>query len=338
MGLVPKAMNKVDMDVGNSKARMRKIVNGDGDDDASVVALALALAYSMIGISAPAESKSTNETSRDQPVVPVVSSSATSNAESVPSTPKIEEELKISSQLRKFTYNELKLATRSFRPDSLLGEGGFGCVFKGWVNENGNTPVKPGTGLTVAVKTLNHDGLQGHKEWLIVALRSLPLPWAIRMKIALNAAKGLAFLHEEAERPVIYRDFKTSNILLDVRRRFYRLIDPRLEGCFSVKGAQKTVQLAARCLSRDAKIRPAMSEIVLALEPLPALKDMACSSSYFQAMNNARGSVTMNARTGGRLQTRNGQQPTRSPSMPNRYYGSPYQEITPLRSPLANKP
>lgn len=45
---------------------------------------------------------------------------------------------------------------------------------------------------------------------------SLPLPWSIRMKIALGAAKGLAFLHEEAERPVIYRDFKTSNILLDV--------------------------------------------------------------------------------------------------------------------------
>ena len=35
------------------------------------------------------------------------------------------------------------------------------------------------------------------------------------MKIALGAAKGLAFLHEEAEKPVIYRDFKTSNILLD---------------------------------------------------------------------------------------------------------------------------
>jgi len=44
---------------------------------------------------------------------------------------------------------------------------------------------------------------------------SLPLPWSIRMKIALGAAKGLAFLHEEAQRPVIYRDFKTSNILLD---------------------------------------------------------------------------------------------------------------------------
>lgn len=50
---------------------------------------------------------------------------------------------------------------------------------------------------------------------ILLITGSLPLPWSIRMKIALGAAKGLAFLHEEAERPVIYRDFKTSNILLD---------------------------------------------------------------------------------------------------------------------------
>ncbi|GKU97143.1 hypothetical protein SLEP1_g10323 [Rubroshorea leprosula] len=43
---------------------------------------------------------------------------------------------------------------------------------------------------------------------------SLPLPWSTRMKIALGAARGLALLHEEAKRPVIYHDFKTSNILV----------------------------------------------------------------------------------------------------------------------------
>ncbi|MQM18500.1 hypothetical protein Taro_051494 [Colocasia esculenta] len=365
------------------------------------------------------ESKSTNEGSRDQPTAPVASgSTTTSNAESSSSTPKVAENLKVASQLRKFTFNDLKCATRNFRPESLLGEGGFGCVFKGWIEENGTAPVKPGTGLTVAVKTLNHDGLQGHKEWLaevnflgellhpnLVKLigycieddqrllvyefmprgslenhlfrkGSLPLPWSIRMKIALGAAKGLAFLHEEAERPVIYRDFKTSNILLDAdynaklsdfglakdgpegdkthvstrvmgtygyaapeyvmtghltsksdvysfgvvllemltgrrsmdknrpngehnlvewarphlgeRRRFYRLIDPRLEGNFSIKGAQKAAMLAHHCLSRDPKARPLMSEVVEALKPLLNLKDTASSSYFFQSLQAER--------------------------------------------------
>ena len=113
------------------------------------------------------ESKSANEKSTDQPAGPVSSTTTTSNAGSSSSTPMISEELKAYSNLRNFTFNDLKLATRNFRPESLLGEGGFGCVFKGWIEENGTAPVKPGTGLTVAVKTLNPDGLQGHKEWLV---------------------------------------------------------------------------------------------------------------------------------------------------------------------------
>ena len=75
--------------------------------------------------------------------------------------------MKVASQLLKFTFNELKAATRNFRPESILGEGGFGCVFKGWIEENGTALVKPDTGLTVAVKDLNHEGLQGHKEWVV---------------------------------------------------------------------------------------------------------------------------------------------------------------------------
>ncbi|KAG6742847.1 hypothetical protein POTOM_053788 [Populus tomentosa] len=482
-----------------------------------------------------AQSKSTNDKNKDQPVVPAMSSTTTTSiTESASSFPTFSEELKLASHLRKFTFNDLKLATRNFRPESLLGEGGFGCVFKGWIEENGTAPVKPGTGLTVAVKTLNHDGLQGHKEWLaevsflgnllhknlvklvgycieddqrllvyefmprgslenhlfrsmkaiaynlpylsliclsnfycgktsesavrnllasvnimkkdleiyhveigfrrslnqhnlfphmlvlfeissaidayfslvttmLCAEGSLPLPWSIRMKIALGAAQGLAFLHEEADRTVIYRDFKTSNILLDAdynsklsdfglakdapdggkthvstrvmgtygyaapeyvmtghltsksdvysfgvvllemltgrrskdknrpngehnlvewarphfgdKRRFYRILDPRLEGHFSIKGAQKAIQLAAQCLSRDPKSRPRMSEVVEALKPLPNLKDMASSSYYFQTMQADRNKSNMNAKNGIRTNagfiTRNGQ-PLRS--------------------------
>ncbi|GAU35282.1 hypothetical protein TSUD_274840 [Trifolium subterraneum] len=113
------------------------------------------------------ENKSTSETNTKESNGLVDSSTTTSNGESITSTSKFSEELKVASCLRKFTFNGLKVATRNFRPESLLGEGGFGCVFKGWIEENGTAPVKPGTGLTVAVKILNHNGHQGHKEWLV---------------------------------------------------------------------------------------------------------------------------------------------------------------------------
>ena len=45
-----------------------------------------------------------------------------------------------------------------------------------------------------------------------------PLPWSLRLRIAIGAARGLAFLHS-SEKHVIYRDFKASNILLDTVRR-----------------------------------------------------------------------------------------------------------------------
>lgn len=95
------------------------------------------------------------------------STSSKVSSVSVPPTPRSEGEILQSSNLKSFNFSDLKMATRNFRPDSVLGEGGFGSVFKGWIDEQSFAATKPGTGMVIAVKRLNQDGFQGHKEWLV---------------------------------------------------------------------------------------------------------------------------------------------------------------------------
>ncbi|KAI3473242.1 hypothetical protein Pfo_030534 [Paulownia fortunei] len=148
-----------------------------------------------------------------------------------------------------FTFREMAAATKNFRGECLLGEGGFGRVYKGQLE---------GSSQVVAIKQLDRNGLQGNREFLVeVLMLSLlhhpnlvnligycadgdqrllvyeymplgsledhlhdPMPgkkqldWNTRMKIAAGAAKGLEYLHDKASPPVIYRDLKCSNILL----------------------------------------------------------------------------------------------------------------------------
>lgn len=68
------------------------------------------------------------------------------------------------ASLRNFTLGELTAATENFRSDLLVGEGGFGQVFKGFINED----VAFGRKKTpVAVKKLNQEGVQGYREWMV---------------------------------------------------------------------------------------------------------------------------------------------------------------------------
>lgn len=72
-----------------------------------------------------------------------------------------------------FTYQELRLATKHFRPDFILGEGGFGVVYKGVIDDSVRTGYKS---TEVAIKELNREGFQGDREWLVrhsLFLRSL---------------------------------------------------------------------------------------------------------------------------------------------------------------------
>ncbi|VFQ88952.1 unnamed protein product [Cuscuta campestris] len=149
-----------------------------------------------------------------------------------------------------FTFCELAKATNNFNPDLLLGEGGFGRVYKGHIRR---------TNKMVAVKQLDRNGVLGNREFLaeiltlslvhhpnlvnligycadgnqrILVFEFMPngslqdhlfdlppsrnhLDWYTRMHIAKGAAQGLEYLHDTVDPPIIFRDFKTSNVLLD---------------------------------------------------------------------------------------------------------------------------
>ncbi|KAL0692876.1 hypothetical protein Bca4012_060056 [Brassica carinata] len=155
---------------------------------------------------------------------------------------------------RIFTLQELSEATCGFSRRLKIGQGGFGNVYKGKIPTTGDSDPP----LVVAIKKLNPQGRQGHKQWLaevqflgvvnhqnVVNLlgycsedgengmerllvyeymsnRSLEehlftrgartIPWRQRLEIMLGAAEGLAYLHQVK---VIYRDFKSSNVLLN---------------------------------------------------------------------------------------------------------------------------
>lgn len=70
----------------------------------------------------------------------------------------------VGSNLHIFTCKELKKITQNFSKSNILGEGGFGHVYKGFIDEELRPDLKA---QSVAVKVLDLDSSQGHREWLV---------------------------------------------------------------------------------------------------------------------------------------------------------------------------
>ncbi|AQK57079.1 protein kinase homolog2 [Zea mays] len=223
-----------------------------------------------------------------------------------PSTPRKVEDAKnisIYNDVIAFTLFELETITKSFRVDYVLGEGGFGTVYKGYIDENVRVGLKS---LPVAVKVLNKDGHQGHREWLDytaklsdfglakdgpegdqthvstrvmgtygyaapeyvmtghLTARSDVYSFGVVLLELLTGRKSIDKSRPSREQSLV--DWALPK--LNDKRRLLQIIDPRLEGQYSARAAHKSCSLAFYCLSQNPKARPLMSDVVETLAPL----------------------------------------------------------------------
>ncbi|XP_076882311.1 proline-rich receptor-like protein kinase PERK4 [Bidens hawaiensis] len=146
-----------------------------------------------------------------------------------------------------FTYDELAAATRGFDNSLLLGEGGFGYVHKGVLPNGKEIAVKSlksmsgqgerefqseveiisrvhhrhlvslvGYCITGRKRLLVYEYIPNHSlDYHLYGKNARPMNGSTRLNIALGAAKGFAYLHEDCQPRIIHRDIKAANILID---------------------------------------------------------------------------------------------------------------------------
>ncbi|PWA89613.1 Concanavalin A-like lectin/glucanase, subgroup [Artemisia annua] len=177
-----------------------------------------------------------------------------------------------------FTFRELAAATNNFRPDCFLGEGGFGCVYRGRLQSSGQV---------VAVKQLDRNGLQGNREFLVevLMLSLLHHPNLVsligycadgdqRLLVYEFMALGSLEDHLHGNTFILVLFFLYARLviyarpLFNDRRKFTSLVDPRLEGRYPMRGLYQALAVASMCIQESAAARPLIGDVVTALSYL----------------------------------------------------------------------
>ncbi|KAG6504642.1 hypothetical protein ZIOFF_036977 [Zingiber officinale] len=246
------------------------------------------------------------------------------------------EDLKI-RRAQMFTYGELERATGGFREESLVGKGSFSCVFRGALKDGTLIAVKKDTRASdeknskefrteldllsrlnhahllnllgyceeggarlLVYEFMAHGSLYGHLHGKDPGLKQR-LDWVRRVTIAVQAARGIEYLHGYACPPVIHRDIKSSNILIDEEHNARvadfglsllgpvdsssPLSEPPAVGCAAnqswgyfgnfrlvaeppaeLEALKKIAATAGKCVRMRGKDRPSMDKVTTALE------------------------------------------------------------------------
>ncbi|CAN1795153.1 Probable receptor-like protein kinase At5g18500 [Linum perenne] len=203
-----------------------------------------------------------------------------------------------------FTLRDLELATNRFSKDNVLGEGGYGVVYRGNLVNGSPVAVKKilnnlgqaekefrveveaighvrhknlvrllgycieGTHRMLVYEYVNNGNLE---QWLHGAMRHHGyLTWEARIKVLLGTAKALAYLHDAIEPKVNLVDWLKMMV---GSRRSEEVVDPNIERRPSTRSLKRALLTALRCVDPDSEKRPKMGQVVRMLEseeyPIP---------------------------------------------------------------------